>query len=62
MDCMIVRQELTEDDYLLTIRRPDGSEVKVLIPREDCSDVYVRQCMQNNLERGLNLVTAGHYY
>ena len=33
----IVKVESKDNDYLAGIKRPDGSIVKVLIPREDSS-------------------------
>jgi hypothetical protein len=49
------------DDYSLMIRRPDGSVVCVLIPREG-TELYEDSVVRSS-ERpfGLNLVCSGHY-
>ena len=65
MECTLVKSELVTDNYIVTIRRQDGSEVRVMIPREDSSVTYERDCMVYKPERktifGLNLVTEDHY-
>ena len=66
MECTLVKSELLDDDnYLVTIRRQDGSEVRVMIPREDSTATYECVCMAYKLERkpifGLNLISEGHY-
>jgi len=62
MICSIVECEQTSDDYILHIRRQDGSIVKIQIPREDSQDTHARDCMVYKPDRihGLNLVTEGH--
>lgn len=68
MECTLVKSELLDDyDYVVTIRRQDGSEVRVMIPRENtgwASDLVAINT-ERNPERnhifGLNLVTDGHY-
>ena len=66
MECTLVKSELLDDEnYLVTIRRQDGSEVRVMIPREDSSDTREREVIIYKPERkfnfGLNLVCEGHY-
>ena len=58
----IVKVESLEDDYRAEIKRPDGSIVKVLIPREDSSAIGSR-CVRNHPRAvfGLNLVNEDHY-
>ena len=62
MECTLVKSELFGGDYIVTIRRQDGSEVRVMIPREDAGN-YESLCMENGEGQlfGLNLVTEGHY-
>ena len=55
----IVKVESTDNDYQAEIKRPDGSIVKVLIPRED-SPTFASRCVKEGVF-GLNLVTEGHY-
>jgi len=61
MKCTLVKSELGEDNYVLTIRRQDGSELQVLIPREDSAATYERDCIKPGQVFGLNFVTEGHY-
>jgi hypothetical protein len=66
MECTLVKSELLDDEnYLVTIRRHDGSEVRVMIPREDSTATYESEVIIYKPERkfnfGLNLVTEGHY-
>lgn len=63
MKCTLVKSEINdEDNYVITIRRQDGSLVKILVPREDSPDEYVRRCMEHSMViHGFNLVTEGHY-
>ena len=72
MECTLVKSELLDDDnYIVTICRQDGSEVRVLIPREDSAATYEKDCVwfdrfkspviADNKVLGLNLVTEGHY-
>lgn len=62
MECTLVKSELVTDNYIVTIRRQDGSEVRVMIPREDSAS-YESRCMEAGSSKifGLNLVTEGHY-
>ena len=57
----IVKVESLDDDYQVEIKRPDGSIVKVLIPREDSSGLGRCVSKHPNAVFGLNLVTEGHY-
>jgi hypothetical protein len=62
MEGTLVKSELLDDDnYLVTIRRQDGSEVRVMIPREDSKAKYESDCIKPGKVFGLNLVTEGHY-
>jgi hypothetical protein len=62
MECTLVKSELLdEDNYLVTICRQDGSEVRVRIPREDSKAKYESDCIRDGKTFGLNLVTEGHY-
>ena len=61
MECTLVKSEVVTDNYIVTIRRQDGSEVRVMIPREDSSETYERNCIRPGHLFGLNLVTEGHY-
>jgi hypothetical protein len=62
MECTLVKSELFVGDYIVTIRRQDGSEVRVIIPREDSAS-YESRCVEAGSGEifGLNLVTEGHY-
>lgn len=55
MECTLVKSEVVTDNYIVTIRRQDGSEVRVMIPREE------RDWIKTGEVFGLNLVTEGHY-
>jgi len=48
-------------DYTITLQRPDGLQIKVLIPIEDGG--YDDDCVSNPGPKpfGLNLVYSGHY-
>lgn len=64
MECTLVKSELVTDNYVVTIRRQDGSEVRVMIPREDSEASYESNCIKHgkpNEIYGLNLVWEGHY-
>lgn len=72
MECTLVKSELLDDDnYVVTICRQDGSKVRVIIPREDSTSSYERDCLWFDRFKssvipegkvfGLNLVTEGHY-
>jgi hypothetical protein len=61
MECTLVKSELVTDNYIVTIRRQDGSEVRVMIPREDSKAKYESDCIKPGQVFGLNLVTGGHY-
>jgi len=66
MECKLIKSELLDDEnYLVTICRQDGSEVRVMIPREDSTATYESDVIIHKPERkfnfGLNLVTDGHY-
>ena len=59
----IVKVESLDDHYQAEIKRPDGSIVKVLIPREDSSS-HASRCVSKHRKEavfGLNLVMEGHY-
>jgi hypothetical protein len=67
VECTLVKSELLDyANYLVTIRRQDGSEVHVMIPREN-SGSWPSDCVAFGLARkpkpiyGLNLVTEDHY-
>ena len=62
MECTLVKSEVVTDNYIVTIRRQDGSDVRVMIPREDAGN-YESLCIENGDGQlfGLNLVTEGHY-
>lgn len=52
--------EKTDENYLVTIERPDGIKLKILIPRED-SDSWANEGITRDETFGLNMVTDGHY-
>lgn len=53
--------ELLGADYKVELKRPDGSIVRVLIPREDVES-FPNRCTQDpTTVFGLNLVVPGHY-
>lgn len=56
--------EIEENDYVLTIERPDGSLVKILLPREGEAGGACGQSVIGNQDEpcGLNLVSSGHYW
>jgi hypothetical protein len=61
MDCEVVACEKTEWDYVVSIRRPGDSIVRVLVPREDVAS-YPSQCVELSQHPfGLNLVCDDHY-
>ena len=51
-----------EEDYIVTLERPDGSRLKVAIPRED-HDGYFSKCLHppSDVPYYLNFVTDRHY-
>lgn len=55
MECTLVKSEVVTDNYIVTIRRQDGSEVRVMIPREDSGNSFERNCIK------LGQVTEEHY-
>jgi hypothetical protein len=58
---VIVHCEHNNEDYTVTLQRPDGSLVKVLIPCE-WADGFPNACASTSVEPfGLNCVTEGHY-
>lgn len=61
MECTLVKSEVVTDNYIVTIRRQDGSEVRVMIPREDSGNSFERNCIKLGQVYGLNLVTEEHY-
>ena len=52
LECEVIETSYLDGDYEVSIRRPDGGVVKVLIPSVGCTD---------DGTYGLNMVTKGHY-
>jgi len=58
---VVVRCQHDADDYTVTLSRPDGSEIRVLIPHEKGTG-FPSKCVERSRGPfGLNLVTDGHY-
>lgn len=54
--------EKGDDDYCITLRRPDGSVLKVLIPVEGGHDWSNECVLGSKTPFGLNFVFEGHYH
>jgi len=64
-ECQIIATELSEDgnDFVVSIKRPCGPVVKVLIPVDGTECLTARWCSQKmETPMGLNFITEGHYY
>lgn len=59
MDLRIVDE--TVDDYIVSVSRPDGVTVRILVPK--CGSGWPDECAKaaNGKVFGLNLLTEGHY-
>ena len=57
----LVESHKSGDDYAVTLRRPDGAEITVMIPDE--TPGYFNDCVvrTNTLPFYLNFVTCDHY-
>ena len=52
--------ERDDENYIVTLRRPDGSLIAVLIPIEG-TNKYADQCIEIGGPFGLNFISTGHY-
>jgi hypothetical protein len=61
-DCPRVEGDITEQDFVVRLQRPDGTIIEVLIP-DAMPDHYTRigQADAQQEPYGLNLVCRGHY-
>jgi len=61
IECRV--SESYDEDYICDIKRPDGSIVSVLIPKENSGSHAAKVVADNDHDEpfGLNLVIDGHY-
>jgi len=57
-------QDSTEDDYIVLLKRPDGSSLSIIVPRESI-DSWPNIAIKDRADKcepfGLNFVSEGHY-
>lgn len=58
---VITHCDQINDNYCITLKRPDGSTLKVLVPIENTVNRLNRKVANSKIPFGLNFVTEGHY-